>query len=54
MFATVPSMAHRPEYGSEKKMAEGDSSAELLKEKANQYFKGSFTRLVNEVVLVRF
>ena len=41
-FVTVPSMARRSEYGSEKKMAEGDNSAELLKEKANQYFKGRF------------
>lgn len=47
MFATVPSMVRWLEYGSEKKMAEGDSSAELLKEKANQYFKGRFIRLVN-------
>lgn len=54
MFATVPSMARRSEYGSEKKMAEGDNSAELLKEKANQYFKGRFIRLVNQVILVRF
>lgn len=54
MFATVPSMAGRSEYGSEKKMAEGDNSAELLKEKANQYFKGRFIRLVNQVILVRF
>lgn len=46
MFATLPSMARRSEYGSEK-MAEGDNSAELLKEKANQYFKGRFIRLVN-------
>lgn len=53
MFATVSSMAHRSENGSEK-MAEGDNSAELLKEKANQYFKGKFIRLVKSAVLVRF
>ncbi|KAM3874989.1 serine/threonine-protein phosphatase 5 [Diretmus argenteus] len=32
-------MAHVSEYGSEKKMAEVDKNAELLKEKANGYFK---------------
>lgn len=53
MFATVSSMAHRSENGSEK-MAEGDNSAELLKEKANQYFKGKFIRLVKSAILVRF
>lgn len=53
MFATVSSTAHRSENGSEK-MAEGDNSAELLKEKANQYFKGKFIRLAKSAVLVRF
>ena len=42
IFATVQSMAHRSENGSEKKMAEGGNDAELLKEKANKYFKGTF------------
>ncbi|XP_053279433.1 serine/threonine-protein phosphatase 5 [Pleuronectes platessa] len=32
-------MAHGSAYGSEKKMAEGGNDAELLKEKANKYFK---------------
>ena len=44
-FATVQSMANEPEYGSEKKMAEGGNDAELLKEKANKYFKGNVTHL---------
>lgn len=35
-------MAHTSENGSEKKMAEGGNDAELLKEKANKYFKGNF------------
>lgn len=35
-------MAHISENGSEKKMAEGGNDAELLKEKANKYFKGNF------------
>lgn len=39
-------MALRSEYGSEKKMAEGGNEAELLKEKANNYFKGRFGRPV--------
>ncbi|KAG7217598.1 hypothetical protein INR49_021284, partial [Caranx melampygus] len=38
-FATVDSMANESVYGSEKKMAEGGNDAELLKEKANKYFK---------------
>ncbi|XP_010770062.1 serine/threonine-protein phosphatase 5-like [Notothenia coriiceps] len=32
-------MAYGSDYGSEKKMAEGGNDAELLKEKANKYFK---------------
>lgn len=43
-------MAHRSENGSEKKMAEGGNDAELLKEKANKYFKGKFDRYVKSVV----
>ena len=34
-------MAHRAVNGSVEKMAEEDKSAELLKEKANNYFKGN-------------
>lgn len=45
MFYDCP-MALRSEYGSEKKMAEGGNEAELLKEKANNYFKGRFSRPV--------
>lgn len=44
-------MAHRSENGSEKKMAEGGNDAELLKEKANKYFKGKFDRYVKSVVI---
>ena len=44
-FATVRSMAHGSEYGSKKKMAEGGNDAELLKEKANKYFKGNLESL---------
>lgn len=40
-----PSMAHESEYGSLKKMAEGVNDAELLKEKANKYFKGEMKAL---------
>lgn len=40
-------MAHHLEYGSVKKMAEGGDDAELLKEKANKYFKGRVDRPVN-------
>lgn len=39
-------MAHESENGSEKKMAEGGNDAELLKEKANKYFKGRIYILV--------
>lgn len=39
-------MALQSEYGSKKKMAEGGNEAELLKEKANNYFKGRFSGLV--------
>lgn len=53
MFATVRSMAHRSENGSEKKMAEGSSDAELLKEKANQYFKGMFDGPVKLAAFIR-
>lgn len=38
-------MAHVSENGSEKKMAEGGNDAELLKEKANKYFKGNLAEL---------
>lgn len=38
-------MAHVSEYGSEEKMAEGGNDAELLKEKANTYFKGNLAYL---------
>lgn len=44
-FATVQAMANESEYGSEKKMAEGGNDAELLKEKANKYFKGNLEDL---------
>lgn len=46
IFATVQSMAYESENGSEKKMAEGGNDAELLKEKANKYFKGRIYVLV--------
>lgn len=46
-------MVHRSDNGSEK-MAEGDNSAELLKEKANQYFKGKSSRLVNPAIPIPF
>lgn len=46
-------MVHGSDNGSEK-MAEGDNSAELLKEKANQYFKGKSTRLVNSAIPIPF
>lgn len=38
-------MAQESEYGSVKKMAQGGDDAELLKEKANKFFKGSFSIL---------
>lgn len=44
-FATFQPMAHVSEYGKKKKMAEGDRNSELLKEKANMYFKGNFAGL---------
>ncbi len=44
-------MAHVSEYGSEKKMAEGGNDAELLKEKANKYFKGNLTDLTSHWIL---
>lgn len=44
-------MAHVSEYGSEKKMAEGGNDAELLKEKANKYFKGNLTDLSSQWLL---
>lgn len=40
-------MAHVSEYGSAKKMAEGVNDAELLKEKANKYFKGELGALAS-------
>lgn len=46
-------MALRSEYGSEKKMAEGGNEAELLKEKANNYFKGRFSGPVKSASLNR-
>lgn len=53
IFATVQSMAHRSENGSEKKMAEGGNDAELLKEKANKYFKGRFDSSDESVAFTR-
>lgn len=38
-------MAYVSENGSKEKMAEGGNDAELLKEKANKYFKGNLTAL---------
>lgn len=46
-------MALRSEYGSKKKMAEGGNEAELLKEKANNYFKGRFGRPVKSTAFNR-
>lgn len=45
-------MAHESENGSEK-MAEGGNDAELLKEKANKYFKGRFDRPVKSLAFNR-
>lgn len=47
-------MAHISENGSEKKMAEGGNDAELLKEKANKYFKGNFWNLSSQCVFSVF
>lgn len=47
-------MAHISENGSEKKMAEGGNDAELLKEKANEYFKGNFQNLSSQCVFSVF
>ena len=44
-------MAYGSEYGSEKKMAEGGNDAELLKEKANKYFKGNTTHLSSQWII---
>lgn len=41
-------MAHGSENGSEKKMAEGGNDAELLKERANTYFKGNVADLTRD------
>ena len=46
-------MAHDTESGREK-MAEGDNNAEKLKEKANNYFKGTFLfRLCRVYILMQ-
>lgn len=44
-------MAYESVYGSEEKMAEGGNDAELLKEKANKYFKGNLTDLSSRWLL---
>lgn len=44
-------MARVSENGSVKKMAEGGNDAELLKEKANKYFKGNVTYLSSQWLL---
>lgn len=38
-------MTHKPEVVTEEKMAEAANEAELLKEKANNYFKGNLCGL---------
>lgn len=38
-------MENEPEYGTAEKMAEGGNDAELLKGKANDYFKGELSHL---------
>lgn len=44
-FATFATMANGSVNERETKMAEGGNDAELLKEKANKYFKGKLTHL---------